>query len=417
MAQRRPVHRPLRHGPRPLPMHLISHVSTLMGSHVALPLLRSGSLPWVPGLADKARALKESLDAGGADAYDRLAREVVIEGLARHEGFLAGVEAYRRHPYHRALPPPPVLKTAGTTRLVDYRDPARPGGVPVLVIPSLVNRAYILDLMANRSVLRYFASHGLAPFLVEWDAPGDEENGFGLTDYVAGRLEWALDAVLAETGQAPALLGYCMGGLLALALAHRRPEAVRSLVLLATPWDFHVGREAHGMMMKALSGPLGQLLDRLGMVPVDMLQTLFSGLDVTLAPRKFASFARLKQRSARARDFVALEDWANDGVPLAGPVARECLFGWYGDNAPALGKWEIAGRAVRPEEVAVPALVVVPERDRIVPPESALPLADALANAKLMKTRGGHVGMLLTRRARTDVYGPIAKWLVRASTQ
>jgi polyhydroxyalkanoate synthase len=416
MAKPRPVPH-LRQGPRPLPIHLLSHVSTLLSSHVALPLLKSGSFPWVPGLADKAKALKDSLDAAGPESYALLAREVVIEGLTRHEGFLAGVEAYRRHPYHRDLPPPPVLKTAGTTRLVDYRDPAAKDGVPVLVVPSLVNRSYILDLMGHRSMLRYLACHGLAPFLVDWDAPGEEESGFGLDDYIAGRLEWALDAVLAEAGRPPALLGYCMGGLLALALAHRRPEAVGPMVLLATPWDFHAGREAHGMMMQALSGPLGKILDAAGMIPVDMLQTMFSGLDVSLAPRKFASFARLKTRSAKARDFVALEDWANDGVPLPGKVARECLFGWYGDNAPARGTWEIAGRAIRPEEVKVPALVVVPERDRIVPPESALPLARALPGGKLFKPHGGHVGMMLTRRARTDLYGPIARWLVRASMQ
>ena len=44
------------------------------------------------------------------------------------------------------------------------------------------------------------------------------ERGFSLTDYIAGRLEQALDRVLAEVGGPVVLLGYCMGGLLALAL-------------------------------------------------------------------------------------------------------------------------------------------------------------------------------------------------------
>ena len=45
-----------------------------------------------------------------------------------------------------------------------------------------------------------------------------------------------------------------------------------------------------------------------------------------------------------ARRFVVLEDWLNDGVPLAAPVAREVLSGWYGANTPAAGAWRLARR-------------------------------------------------------------------------
>lgn len=418
MPQRpRPVSQsPARQGPRPLPLHLMAHASTLMGSRAALPLLRNGSLPWNPALAAKAQALRQSLDAAGPDAWTELDGAVAAEGLARHEAMLAGIEAYRRHPWRRDLPAAPALWGQGTTRLLDYRAEGSHGGQPVLVIPSLVNRAYILDLTARRSVLRDLAARGLAPFLVDWDAPGAEEKSFTLTDYIA-RLEAALERVQAETGRKPALLGYCMGGNLALALALARPDLCAALALLATPWDFHAGRGGQSAMLRALAGPFGQMIDAVGCLPVDMLQSMFAALDVNLVARKFAAFGRLKTRSARARDFVALEDWANDGVPLAGPVARECLFAWYGDNSPALGRWRIAGRPVLPERVALPTLVVVPERDRIVPPESARPLAERIAGARPMTARGGHVGMLLSSRAKTEVYAPLAKWLVRASTQ
>lgn len=417
MGHRRPTASPtpVRTGPRPLPLHLFSHASTLASSSAALPLLRDGSLSLRPALAAQAMALKQSLDAAGPDAWSEMAAAVATEGLARHEAMLGGIEAYRRHPYHRALPPPPVLWAEGTTRLWDYRQGE--GGLPVLVVPSLVNRAYILDLTARRSLMRDLAGRGLAPFLVDWDAPGDAESAFTLTDYVAGRLSAALAAVVAATGRAPAVVGYCMGGNLALALALLHPDKVAALALLATPWDFHAGREAHGVLMRALAEPLGRLIDAAGSVPVDMLNAMFASLDPGLAARKFAAFARLKRRSARARDFVALEDWANDGVPLAGPVARECLFGWYGANTPARGEWRVGGGAILPEAARLPAIALVPERDRIVPPESALPLARRLPGCRLMTVRGGHVGMLLSARAKTDVYAPLAKWLVRSALQ
>ena len=40
-------------------------------------------------------------------------------------------------------PEPPTLWSAGATRLLDYGPARRP---PLLVVPSLINRAYILDL-------------------------------------------------------------------------------------------------------------------------------------------------------------------------------------------------------------------------------------------------------------------------------
>lgn len=404
-----------RPGPRPLPLHLMAHASTLVGSRAALPLLRNGSLPWKPRLAAEAAALRQSLDDAGPSAWSELDALVEEEALARHRALLDGIAAYRAHPYARDLPAPPELWRQGTTRVLDYRSDG--GGLPVLVVPSLINRSYILDLTARRSLLRFLAGRGLAPFLLDWDAPGPAEVNFTLTDYVAGRLEGALDAVATATGRKVALAGYCMGGDLALAAAVRRPDRVAALALLATPWDFHSGREAHAIMMRALTEPLGRLLDSLGRAPVDLLQAMFSALDPSMTARKFAAFARLKQKSARARDFVALEDWANDGVPLAGPVARECLFQWYGANDPVHGRWRIDGRPVDPTLLAVPTLLVVPERDRIVPPESALPLAAAIPRSRTLMVKGGHVGMLLAARAKTDVYGPLAKWLVRSALQ
>lgn len=407
--------------PRPLPLHLMTHASTLMGSRAALPLLKSGSLPLKPSLAAELDGLRTSLEAGGAEAWAAFDGALAAEAHARHQAFLDGIEAYRRHPYHRRMAEPPVIWREGSTRLLDYRREGAEGlpggGLPVLVVPSLINRFYILDLTARRSLMRYLAERGLAPFLVDWDAPGEAEYGFDLTDYVAGRLEAALDVVIRACGRPAALMGYCMGGLLALSLAQRRPDGVAALALLATPWDFHAGRQAQTMMIRAIAGPMLQMAEGMKAVPPDLLQAMFATLDPGLTARKFAAFARLKRQSAKARDFVALEDWANDGVALPTPVARQCLLGWYGENDTAQGRWLVAGAPVEPHALAMPTLAVLPERDRIVPPQSALPLAAAIRGCRTMLVRGGHVGMLLSARAKTDVYGPLAKWLVRSAVQ
>ena len=83
--------------------------------------------------------------------------------------------------------------------------------------------------------------------------------------------------------------------------------------------------------------------------PVDPIQTLFWRLDPLLVERKFVRFAGLDPASRAARGFVALEDWLNDGVPLARKVARECARDWYGDNLPARGEWRVDGAPVLPQ--------------------------------------------------------------------
>ena len=243
--------------------------------------------------------------------------------------------------------------------------------------------------------------------LLEWGWPGEAERGFTLTDYVAGRLERALVAV----GAPVVLVGYCMGGLLALAAAQRRPELVRGLGLLAVPWDFHAveAQAARGLgQLVPLLEPLMAVTQRL---PIDAIQTLFAMMDPGGIAAKYAGFARVDQDSARARQFVAIEDWLNDGVPLAAAVARECLGGWYGENTPARGVWRVAGEAVDPRRVRVPAFVAVPGRDRIVPPESALPLAGLIDGAVLHQPAAGHVGMVAGASAERVLWAPLQDWI------
>jgi polyhydroxyalkanoate synthase len=326
--------------------------------------------------------------------------------------FLDGIERYRQHPYSRGpetgSEPPAVLWRQGSSRLLDYGGEA-PAGAAVLFVPSLINRAYILDLTRDRSMMRYLAASGLRPMLLDWGAPDGDERGFGLDDYIAGRLDAALDAALDEAGRPLALAGYCMGGLLAMPAALARPKDISSLVLMATPWDFH--SSGQGEIIAALKLPIEAIVDNLGVLPVDVIQALFAALDPLMAARKFSHFAGLAPNSAAARNFVALEDWLNDGVDLSAGVARQCLFGWYVENAPARGRWRVAGAAIHPQRLAPPVLNIVPRRDRIVPPQSAEPLSALIPAAETWRPALGHIGMVASPRAKRNLWRPLAAWL------
>ena len=193
----------------------------------------------------------------------------------------------------------------------------------MLFVPSLINRAYVLDLAPGRSMLRWLAAHGIHPLLLDWGWPGEAERRFTMTDYVAGRMERAMAAAGPDT----VLAGYCMGGTLAVAAAQRRPDLVRALALLAAPWDFHAPDPVRAIQAAEMLPLLEPALAFNQTLPVDMLQVLFALLDPWGVADKYRSFARLDPASERATLFVALEDWLNDGIPLAAPVARECLGG------------------------------------------------------------------------------------------
>ncbi len=409
----------LRMGPRPLPLHLGTALMTWVSSESALRLWKPGSLssnPASPAPEAIAAVLSEAaaLEAHtGAGAFDEALRREIGR---RMERLADGVLAYRRHPVHRSLENPPAAWREGNTQLLDYgathRAARARGARAVLVVPSLINRWEVLDLTAEKSLLRAMAAHGLRPYLVDWGTPNAEERGFDTTAYVA-RLERAVAFLTKRARRAPAVMGYCMGGTLAVALAARQPRRVAGLALLASPWDFHGDRTGQAFLVS--SGPLlAEVADRVGELPVDILQTLFWSLDPWLAVKKFARFLGMDQQGDQAREFVLLEDWLNDGAPLAGPTARECLIDWYGNNTPGTGKWIVGGRRILPSKINVPSLVMIPSGDRIVPPLSAAALADPVKGLRNVTRRDlplGHIGMVVSSRARDLCWTPLLDWL------
>jgi poly(3-hydroxyalkanoate) synthetase len=324
--------------------------------------------------------------------------------VAAEAEFLAGIRAYRAHPWRRDLPDMPECWREAAARLLDYGGT----GPTVLFVPSLINRWTVLDLMRGHSMLRWLAEQGVRPMLLDW---GEPEPSFTLTDHIAGRLVRAMEAVKRQTDGPMVLAGYCMGGTFATAAAALRPDLVSGLALLAAPWDFHAGDIDHLHKITAASAMLEPLLRDAPTVSVDVLQSLFALDDPTAVAEKFRQFSRLDQASDAARLFVALEDWLNDGVPLSGVTARDCLRGWYRDNSPARGAWRVAGLAIDPASIQVPAFVAVPKRDHIVPPVSARPLARLLPLATMLEPDSGHVGMTAGRTAAKVLWEPLRDWL------
>jgi polyhydroxyalkanoate synthase len=206
------------------------------------------------------------------------------------ERLLRGLRAYWRHPFRRRVAEPPAVWQEGSSRLLDH---GAEGGPPVLVLPSLINRAYILDLLEERSLLRFLARSGFRPLLLDWGRPEGAELAATVPDHVFGRAATALDTVRAITGRPPIVLGYCMGGLLACALAAARRRDLAGLALLATPWDFHAGPGEAAAAIAASLLPLTLRVGTLGYASVEALQSFFAVLDPAGVIAKFQRFADL----------------------------------------------------------------------------------------------------------------------------
>lgn len=394
---------PHRMGPRPFGLHLMMGLCASLSLPFMLPSLRNESASSNPGGLKLPPEIQNLLPKGHEAEFDAALSQAAI---LRARNFIAGLKTYQQHQTVRDIQEMPVVWQQGTTRLRDYNR-AAPDAPVILVIPSLINRFTILDLDLAPSFLRALAAAGFRPLVVDWDEPGKIESSFALNDYVQ-RLARIMDW-LRPKGADIHLIGYCMGGLLSLALATLRISHIKTLTLLATPWDFHQPDRTVADMLDALWGD-GTSWASDGM-PVEIIQTLFAMLQPFQAVTKFVDFAALNPASNEARQFVLLEDWLNDGVPLTTAAARECFKDWYGANLTASFAWRVGGQVVDPRKLLMPSYVVVPGRDRIVPEESALPLAKLLPHATLHQPMTGHIGIIASRHASHQVWRPLLHWL------
>ncbi len=401
---------PARIGPRPMGLHLGLGSMTVSSSVAALPLAQMGSYPWIPELEEEAAALSSTLQQY---TLPELMLAVGNLGQSRLSGMLEGIQKYHQHPYRRAPSDHKIMWQEHGCALQEFAKNGLPMDAPIVfLVPSLVNRSYILDLKDGRSFAVHLKSVGVRAILLDWGDPDGDVASYSLEDYFTNILFPAFEFIRSRYPESQKhLLGYCMGGTMAVALAEKFQSDLTTFIAVAPPWDFHAELGDAARMMFSATQQWQQVISAFGNLPVDILQTFFTALDPNLCMKKFNMFNQMDMSGERAEDFVALEDWLNDGVPLAGKVAIECLGSWYGDNAPHKGEWNLNGHTVCPQNITIPSMIAVPKSDKIVPPQSALSLAEQLENATVVTPPSGHVGMMAGARAQGGLWKNVTDWI------
>ena len=311
---------------------------------------------------------------------------------------LAGLRAYQEAPRAPPLEPMPVVASAHGAVLRDYGG----NGASVLFVPSLINPPNVLDLSAERSLLRWLAGRGHRVLLLDWGWDAASRRGMTLADHVE-RILLPLAQALTEP---PALVGYCLGGAMALAAGALAP--MRGVATIAAPWRFQGFPDQARAMLLDLWHRAEPTARSLGVLPMEVLQSAFWSLDPQRTIAKFEAFGRMAPDSPEAASFVMLEDWANDGPPVSEAAARDLFESCFRDDLPGRSQWIVGGRRIDPAALPCPLLEIVSTSDRIVPAATAAGVGERLDLAL------GHVGMIVGSRAREALWEPLERWLSQA---
>ncbi len=306
---------------------------------------------------------------------------------------LVGLTAYQAAVRPAPPPPMPALASVGRATLRYYGGRGR----MVVFVPSLINPPAILDL-GDTSLVRWMAAQGFRVALVDWGTPGPADRAMDMT----GHVERLLIPLIEQLDEPPVLVGYCLGGTLALAAACATPVA--GIATIAAPWHF-AGYGAAAATMIEMWRAAEPACEALGVLPMEVLQAGFWRLDPARTIGKYENFGRLDPEAAAARAFVRLEDWANAGEPLPLAGARDLFERFLAQDLPGSGGWTVRGAAASPGRLTCPAVEFVSLTDRIVPAATAAGLA-ARRDLAL-----GHVGMIVGGRARAMLWEPLAHWI------
>jgi polyhydroxyalkanoate synthase len=306
-----------------------------------------------------------------------------------------------------------VLIDQGTMRLYHYRalvdDVYR---VPVLIVMSTTNRGYIFDMIPGHSLVDHLLHAGFDVFMLDWDAPTAHEKHLSLAHYVTDFLPHAVARIAEDTGEPDvSLIGYYLGGVLALLWAALAPAPPANLVTIATPIDF-----SRLDMFQNWADPgffdVDRLVDTLGNCPADYL---YAAVDMIRPATRSPGGV---DAPAPFRPHRMVDRWATDVLPLAGEYFRETIRQLVWENRLMTGAMTVADRPVDLSRITAPLLQVTATQDHIVPAAASAPLVELVGSTDTdaIEVTGGHASVLTGSTAADDLWPTLARWLGKRST-
>jgi len=292
-----------------------------------------------------------------------------------------------------AATPGKVVHQNALFQLIQY-DPATPdvAAEPLLYVPPLVNRFYMIDLVPRSSLVKWLVDEGRTVFVVSWVNPGEELRDKGVEDYVREGIIEAIGVVRARTQAKPDLFAFCLGGtLVAIALAwlaaKGRADEVNSATLIGSMVDFADMRDWSAFVHEGHLTALEDHLEKQGFIDSLELQRLFAAMRANDLIWSSVVNHYLLDRPAPPSDLLY---WFEDGARI--PAAflksynRQLLF----ENRLREGlPFEVHGQPIDLAAITTPMLVIALKDDH-VSAWSAVYDGAKLLNADFILGGSGH---------------------------
>ncbi|QNN46861.1 class III poly(R)-hydroxyalkanoic acid synthase subunit PhaC [Thermomonas brevis] len=304
----------------------------------------------------------------------------------------------------------------GKVVLYRFRGEAAPTArVPILISYALVNRPYMVDLQADRSLVKGLLARGEDVYVIDWGYPDRSDRYLTMEDYVERFIGGALDHLRAAHGlDAINLLGICQGGAFSLCYASLHPEKVKNLIAMVTPVDFHTADNMLSNWNREIDVDL--LVDTLGNVPADMMNFTYLMLKPwRLFAQKYVGMADILDDRKAMEDFLRMEKWIFDSPDQAGEAFREFSKQFFQENRFVTGGAKVGGREVHLGMLDMPILNIYAEQDHLVPPDASRALRELCGSDDYteLSFKGGHIGIYVSGRAQKEVPQTIHEWLAK----
>lgn len=271
-----------------------------------------------------------------------------------------------------------VVWENGRAQVIRY---ASKPGTPILLVPAVINKHYILDLCPERSLVQAMIAQGYECYCMVWKPIIGNETA---ADYVRA-IERALEALNGPLH----LVGYCLGGLLAAQVA-MNSFAVESLTLLASPLNGDAGA-IEPWLTPLQRAHTVHCADARGCVPAGVLTAGF----LSLKPDSWSSLFRQDR-------FPELAVWLTDGLDVAPSVWQWIVDEVYGEGGMTA--------SIPLHELSIPVWLQSFDQDHLVPPQSLATQGPVIQS----RSPGGHNSGLLKLGAGSWVQG-WCSWLTELS--
>lgn len=327
-----------------------------------------------------------------------------------------------------ALSPPKVelgttphttIHQEGHTKVYRYTAPPGMGGKrrpPVLLVYALINKPTILDLQPGLSVVETLLSKGVDVYLLDWGTPTEMDRYLTVHDYVNGIVDRSVDAVRRESGSKRiGVLGYCMGGTFMALYTALHPEKVSRIAFLAAGLAFDSRKSFLNIWSHAPGFDADKIADTFGLVPPEFFADAFDTLDpLNTTYSKFRELILRADDKDFVENFMRMQTWTRDGIPMPGPTYAEIIKYGYQQDRLIKGTWTLNGSPVDLKRLTMPVAAITGTRDHIVPAECTCRVLDYVGTKDTARFEidSGHIGLSVSRRAHRDLWPKVAVWFL-----